>query len=417
MNEQKFPKHWGQFFDEAIPAYVKAAYSPNPKWKDKPFSKDDLDFYAKGVRELSNLLRSDRTDLSTRQVVTYFEQAKFRSAYLLYFLNLQAAKFYTVFDRHSDALSKSFDIAIVEKRPFRVLDLGSGPATASIALALWARTKKNCPEFEFTLVDQHKQVLDDGKEILSLFAHFTPGEKSVKSSQKATIPASIEHINDRMVAKSDDSIKTIKSNCYNYRYDGIYDFSILGHVLNETETPIAKQTKFLSDVYAHTSGAGVLIIEPADKVSSQRLGNLRNNWLGLAAESLDEEHAEALPEQGLRIWGPCFHEGRCPLTNSRDWCHFSFPADIPGKWFRQFSERLGSKREWLKFSYLWMASSAVVPPVRPEHLRLVVSDILRQHGQVPLVLLCEPENTKRISLDVLKTKKFEIVRGDVVKLP
>ncbi|MCM0605569.1 MAG: hypothetical protein KA715_05715 [Xanthomonadaceae bacterium] len=384
MNEQRFPTLWGQFFDETVPTYVKQRYSPNPKWRDKPFSLEDLNFYAKGVKELSHLLRSDRHEVSQRQVASYFEHPKNRSAYLLYFLNLQAAKFFTMFERHSDALSKAFDIARSESRPFRVLDLGAGPGTASIALLLWAQGKKNCPEFELTLVDQHMPVLDDAKALLS--AGRTPAK----------------------------DIRIIRSNCYDFRFDGVYDFSILGHLLNETETPLARQAEYLSLVENHTSGAGVLIVEPADKISSQNLGSLRNELLGVVRHHGDEgDQAPSLK----RLWGPCMHEGTCPLSQSRDWCHFSFPAEIPGKWFRQFSERLGSKREWLKFSYLWIASAKLAPPMRPAHLRLVVSEIMRQHEQTPLVLLCEPDQTKRISLDVLKTKSFKIFRGDVVKYP
>lgn len=413
MNEQRFPTHWGQFFDEAVPTYVKQRYSPNPKWRDKPFSLEDLNFYAKGVKELSHLLRSDRHEVSQRQVVSYFEHPKNRSAYLLYFLNLQAAKFFTVFERHSDALSKAFDIARSENRAFRVLDLGAGPGTASIALLLWAQGKKNCPEFDLTLVDQHMPVLEDAKALLS--SGRTPAQ----------------------------DIRIIKSNCYNFRFDGIYDFSILGHILNETDSPLTKQSEFLRSVTHHTQGAGVLIIEPADKLSSQNLGSLRNRFLGVEkkrysshdhesetsntdelndsfADTEDltlQETAQDSSVTTQRLWGPCLHEGTCPLSLSRDWCHFSFPAEIPGKWFSEFSRRLGSKREWLKFSYLWIASERLPPPVRPDHIRLVVSDIMRQHEQIPLVLLCEPEQTKRISLDILKTKNFKILRGDVVKLP
>src|ERR1700746_3744114 len=85
----RFPAAWSWFFDEAVPAWVKTHYSPKESWKNKPFSREDAKFFFRGVDELSEIFTEERS----RGIPDYFSHPKYRSAYLLYFLPLQAAKF------------------------------------------------------------------------------------------------------------------------------------------------------------------------------------------------------------------------------------------------------------------------------------------------------------------------------------
>src|SRR5258708_1057160 len=96
----RFPPATPWLIDEFIPSYVKSNYSPRESWKGKPFGKEDVQFFCKGVMELSELFTEERP----RQMPAYLQHPKFRSAYLLYFLPLQMAKFITVFQMHADAL-------------------------------------------------------------------------------------------------------------------------------------------------------------------------------------------------------------------------------------------------------------------------------------------------------------------------
>src|SRR6185437_1816389 len=130
----RFPAAWSWFFDETIPTWVKQNYSPRESWKDKPFSKEDAKFFFRGVEELSNIFTEDRPP-SARGRLDYFSHPKFRSAYLLYFLPIQAAKFVTVFQLHSKAIRAALEHAR-KHGVLRVLDLGAGPGTASFALIL-----------------------------------------------------------------------------------------------------------------------------------------------------------------------------------------------------------------------------------------------------------------------------------------
>ncbi|MGK5089949.1 hypothetical protein WDW86_20555, partial [Bdellovibrionota bacterium FG-2] len=127
-----FPEVWCRFIDDTLPGWVKNRYSPNPRWKDKPFSMEDVKFFIPSIRNLS--------DLFTRQLGrspgAYFQQARFRSAYLLYFLPLQASKFISLFCQHPEALRAALAHGR-ETNVLRVADLGSGPATASLAFLAW----------------------------------------------------------------------------------------------------------------------------------------------------------------------------------------------------------------------------------------------------------------------------------------
>ena len=61
------------------------------------------------------------------------------------------------------------------------------------------------------------------------------------------------------------------------------------------------------------------------------------------------------------------------------------------------SRGLGGHREWLKFSYLWIASRAYSAEKAAPNLRRVISDPLtsRAHAREKEVLLCEPEHEFR----------------------
>ena len=143
-----------------------------------------------------------------------------------------------------------------------------------------------------------------------------------------------------------------------------------------------------------------MMVEPAARSPSQHLSRLRDR---LISEALVEATAQA-------IWGPCLHAEACPLAQGRDWCHFSMPIEIPGDWFKSFSRALSSERQWVKFSYLWLASKDYPSPKPRPELRRVVSDAL-SHGPGPSsVLLCEPEVPAKWPV----ADAFSVHRGDLI---
>lgn len=358
----RFPRAWLWFFDEAVPQWVKDTLSPDARWKGKPFSPEDARFFFKGIEELSELFTDDRRQ--SRAMSQYFQLAKFRSAYLLYFLPLHAAKFLTLFQQHEAALEAALAHGKREGA-LRILDLGSGPGTASIALLLELLRRNEVKPGELTVpielhwVDLQSKTMEDGRALVEKLVLSFPALRGRVSVQLQVAP------------------------WWEARPKGPAALTLAGNVLNESGIPPKLNepaSQGLTAFMAQIGGGGALFLEPALKSAAQTLSRLRDGWI---------EHG-LLPAEGP-LWGPCLHSGRCPLVSGRDWCHFSVPAQIPGKWFVKFSEGLGSERQWVKFSYLWTAHKDAKPLAHDPNLRRVVSDPIRKPGQRGFVLLCEPE--------------------------
>src|SRR5690606_34485354 len=81
---------WCRFFDDRLPYWVKRKYTPRHFDKDPRFNESDAKFYAGQVARLSEFFtrRAPEAEASA-----YFEEANTRTAYLLYYVPLQAAKF------------------------------------------------------------------------------------------------------------------------------------------------------------------------------------------------------------------------------------------------------------------------------------------------------------------------------------
>jgi hypothetical protein len=418
-----FPRAWGWFFDEILPAFVKTHYSPKENWKERPFTRPDAIFFLKGVRELSDKFTEGRDQFRAG----YFNHQKFRSSYLLYFLPLQAAKFLLLMDQHKDQVS-----AIIaegkKKGKIRIADVGAGPGTASIALLLYllGHHQNDIPnEIEFVWCDENEKMMEDGLKLLQeLCRNFRPLEG------KVTVKL---HVGDWKR--------------HRFLENEAYDWTLFGHVLNEGKS--FHQTDQLTDLlreWVERSGVGgVLFVEPSFRASSQLLGKIRDQLLKVTPakrpdeakdpvleNELDEIHEDEgflenaefeekvnratlkkTPDLPIGVIGPCLHEGKCPLANGKDWCHFSVRAETPGKWFEFFSKGLSSQKEWIKYTYLWLRAN---PPKRKNldpMLRLVLTDSLTKNPKGPqMFLLCEADRPRRISLP--RTERVR--RGDLIKL-
>ncbi|MBU6376568.1 MAG: hypothetical protein KGQ59_11270 [Bdellovibrionales bacterium] len=376
-----FPKSWNWFMDQSLTQWVKNHYSPRDSWKGKPFGREDAHFFFKGIEELSEIFTQDRG----RALQRYFEHPRFRSGYLLYFLPLQAAKFIAVLNRHSKFLAEALQKS---DSTFRVVDLGAGPCTASIALLLWLLDRVQAggeiPQIEITAVDIHGSILQDGAKLVELIASSFPRLRGkVKITTECTNWQDWARKSVRLATK--------------------YDLTFLGHVLNESRD---RQLESWSALYSISRDAGILAIEPASKGASQGLSQLRdeiftlysrdsqNSESDLPTHSVELQLAEGLPEPS--IVGPCPHFGACPMSEGPDWCHFSFPAQLPGEWFNYFSKGLGSERQWLKFSYLWMTPKKL----SPSQLPLLISDALQKRQNTVEALVCRQERAEKISFEV-----------------
>ncbi len=140
------------------------------------------------------------------------------------------------------------------------------------------------------------------------------------------------------------------------------------------------------------------MLEPAFKSAAHRLSQIRDELV--------------LRDDPFPIWGPCLHTLKCPLAEGRDWCHFSVPAKLPGKLFRKFSIKLGSVRDWLKFSFVWIAAKDSAKKTKPEKgFVRVVSDPLKT-PQGSTNQICRPEQ-----VEYMPTPYKPIFRGEIIRDP
>jgi hypothetical protein len=419
-----FPPAWLWLVDELIPEHVKRHYSPRESWKDKPFSTEDVRFFSKGVLELSELFTTERSSGFGSRLPNYFLHPKFRSAYLLYFLPLQMAKFVTLFERHPEAVDAALDHGRKQGK-LVVADLGSGPGTASLAFLLLLLARRGeLPPIELIWFDLNRTVMEDGKALAEALASQFPRLRG-----KLTIRTHVDPWWTAPRALATGLEPGMKCSLI-----------LLGHVLNETRqipgsgkprkenAPLdpendpdngyengegegeveaqATSEKNLHPIWQElwdvADGGGVLMVEPASKGASQNLSRLRDQLIS----------DEVVAPEASSIWGPCLHAEACPVARGRDWCHFSVPVKVPSKWFRMFSEALGSERQWLKYSYLWLASKAYPGPQHDPRMRRVLSDPMSASKEQGEVLLCEPGHPGR----VMSPARDPLWRGDLIYL-
>lgn len=390
QNNAKFPAAWSWWVDQSIPQYVKDTYSPKASWKGKPFSQEDARFFLKGINELSELFTEERP----RDLPSYFSHPKYRSAYLLYFLPLQAAKMATIYAMHPKAIGAAIKHA-TRTGTLKVLDLGAGPGTASLALLLTLIDEvdekvERLPKLEFHWYDTQEGIMRDGVGLAKLIADRFPG-----LHDKLKIVTHSRPWWDVFTPRGEKEAGK--------------DFSLVlsGHVLNEFPWHDSARAHRVRQTIEYglrqRGGGGFLYVEPAFKHASQLLSQLRDSWF----------ENGVLPAEPSALWGPCLHGKTCPLAVGRDWCHFSVRADLPGTWFKFFSRGLGSERQWLKFSYVWVASEeSPNDRVVPASYRRVVSDQLKLPSGDNGILLCEPEHPLK---EVLHDGEH-FFRGDLIDL-
>lgn len=368
---------WGplgkSFFDDWMPQDVKTHYAPNPKWKDRPFAEEDVRFFSQSVADLSHRFTSKQGSLDSGKL---YSQARFRSAYLLYYLPFQASKFRWIFDRHGDAWSRSVPTAT---RHLQLWDWGAGCGTATLAFLLWCLEKRpsffsSLTSIEAVWVEPEFALLNDGERLLNLLLEKAGHPIAVKVRK---IPVGMERFDASREAE-------LPSDAFR--------LSFFGHVWNEGLSKHPRSQELASKLIRF-SGGHALFAEPAHASIAQWISRLR------------DAHTE------LRILGPCLHQGVCPLSTGRDWCHFTPRVDLGLKWWKAISRSIGPEREFLKLSYVFFANTERWQPSASEQ-RLVVSDIIPKPR--PHVLLCDPE--KPIVLPIANPDA-KIFRGDVVRKP
>ncbi len=301
---------------------------------------------ADGIQALSHLFTKNRQEIDKR----YLDDPALLSAYLQYFLPVNLAKIRSLLEElPRDGTRKQ------EDRPLRVLDVGAGPGTASLAvLEWWLDHGRNPSEMNVIALDHSRSALSVARSLWRVVA-------GTKQATGATFGV---HLGD---LERQTEVQRALAAC-----GGQTDLILVGNVLNESFTndrdPVGRRVKIVARLLQHLVDVGSLIIvEPALREPTRALHALRDRVVG----------------EGLAtVYSPCLHDHACPaMLHPEDWCHeerhWQPPASVVA-----FDRKVGFIKDALKFSYLVLRKDGrTIVPRAPTLIR-VVSEQRRFKGEL-----------------------------------
>ncbi|MFA4974528.1 MAG: small ribosomal subunit Rsm22 family protein, partial [bacterium] len=320
---------------------------------------------AKAAKQLSLAFTSERAAMP----LDYLSDPYALSAYLAAFLIPNAVK---VMHCLGQIDTPGDDIS--------VLDIGSGPGTASIAASVFFSMKQPDARIRIAAIDRIRPALEKAHE---LFKKIAPPHHSFES------------------ATLDITKQTLQKVLAKQRFDVI----IAANVLNElSEDQAFKISTELARDFLKENGS-FIIIDPALRETARPLMKLR----------------DSLVDGGVaRVTAPCLHQKQCPMlaANERDWCHFYINWEPP-EFLIELDRLSGMDHTHLKMSYLIFKPANHESPVMSHGLWRVVSSPLVSKGKRELVLCGKSgellkvvrldKNTSQTNADFDAAK-----RGDVV---
>ena len=291
-----------------------------------------------GVRRLSELFTTRRDG----RLTDYLADRALSRAYLLYFFPVNYAK----------VAGLLREMPALPARPLRILDVGSGQGTASLA-ALEHLTRLGQAGYhgsEVIAADRSRHVLQDAE---ALWASVTKGRPDPAWCTFRAVCADVERADTRAPWR-----------------EGPFDLIMMANSLNETfgsaEDPITPRAKFLGVLLEALAPDGTLmVIEPALRGTARALHQVRD-------QLVSEGHAT--------VYSPCLHEQPCPaLVRKDDWCHEERPWTPPAV-VREIDRAVGFIKDALKFSYLLLRKDGLTIAARSPQVYRVVSEVLIMKG-------------------------------------
>ncbi|HXF91476.1 MAG TPA: small ribosomal subunit Rsm22 family protein [Nitrospiraceae bacterium] len=341
---------------------------------------------ARGVAALFFLFTRQRDGLAG----PYLERDDLRRAYVAYYLPVNLAKVQSLLKElpawPTDPASAG--------RPFRVLDIGSGPGTAVLAVLDWMAAAPNLSArpLECVAIDRSPMALGDCACLWETYRSLAraPG------GQLRTVCEDVERTSlwRRWDRRSSES------------FDVIVLANALGELFISARDPLAPRVALVSSLLDLLDPAGTLmIIEPALRDTSRALHRLRDRLL---------------EDKVCTVYSPCLHEQTCPaLVKVEDWCHEERQW-VPPPIVSVIDRDVGLIKDALKFSYLLLRKDGrTIVPRRTDVYR-VVSELRKMKGE-KRVWLCNETGRPEVGLlDRMRSETnapFEALhRGAIVKI-
>ncbi len=286
-------------------------------------------------------LQRGLTDTRVRVGTAYMDEADALSAYLLFYWQTSHAQMQGLFHMAKAAIEEG-KWPWADAKRIRILDLGSGPGPAGIALAE-ALAIEDC---QLSFCDRSPLAVSCART-LAQARGWTPDSRAPWMAGSDPLP------------------------------EGPFDFVILSHVLNELggtdEDRHNHRMKLLeAALEVLAPGGALLLLEPALLSTSRDLLLQRDR----------------LVARGMRPLAPCFHDGPCPAyAESNQSCHSEFsPPQSP--LIAALSQKTGLDRSAVKSCCFFFMRETEAP--KRMHAWRVVSEQRRNKAGRSRVSLCGP---------------------------
>lgn len=290
-------------------------------WPLKAKHRDHLKY---DIRDMSRSLTNERSE----RKVDYMGDAKFLSPYLCYFLPWNLYRMSRLFS--------GLELDIPDGG--EVVDLGSGPLTAVIALWM-SRPHLRERKLNFTCMDRAPKSMQAGLKLFQALA----GKDSPWRIR--TVKAAFT---DPVHRKAD---LLLAANAFNE-----LDWS------GRTARPQAE--KLARHICGATKETGrILLIETGVRLTGRIIAEMRTQVM----------------EQGFKPIAPCPHSGECPMPatgQGAPWCHFNFSVKGAPQWLEMLSGEARLEKEGVSLNFLYLSRNGAkeIGAVR------TISEPFRLHG-------------------------------------
>lgn len=243
--------------------------------------------------------------------------------------------------------------AFPRREVLRVLDLGAGLGTSTLALARFAARVEGVTRIEVDAVDRDAAALDVAAGLCE------------RAGDLGGVPVTL-----RAVAADLSDLDAA-------RLEPPYDVVLQGLVVSELGEEEADEVRVAASQLERLErmrpwlapDAVVITLEPGLRTTSRVLQRMRD----VLAET----------PGGLHVFAPCVRSGACPmLLRGRDWCHASMPLGLPEP-VAALARAAGLRERELTYSYLTLHGQARgLREVAAVPLLRVVGGPLRSKGKI-----------------------------------